>query len=126
MEGDVLSNSLIVTANKENLELIKGLVQNLDKDAIQIENMRIVPLQHATAQRLSSTLTTLLQRALSSGGQQNRTVVLPDPRTNSLLIAASDANSKLLDELIAKLDKPFDNPNLEPQIITLEQNDGTE
>ena len=88
--------------------------------------MRIVPLQHATAQRLSSTLTTLLQRRVaggSRGGQLNRTVVLPDPRTNSLLIAASDADSKLLDELIAKLDKPFDNPNLEPQIITLEQNE---
>ena len=125
--ADERSNSLIIGGSNANMELLEDLAIQLDNaEPGLLNSVRIIPLEHATSQRLSSTLTTLLQRRVaggSRGGQLNRTVVLPDPRTNSLLIAASDADSKLLDELIAKLDKPFDNPNLEPQIITLEQNE---
>lgn len=132
--ADARSNSLIIGGSNANMALIENLAQELDsRDSALFNNIRQIELKHATAQRLSSTLTALFQRRSSGGGWgggrgggvANQAVILPDPRSNSLLVAASDEDNKLLDELLAKLDKPMENPNLEPEVIILEQNDAT-
>ncbi len=132
--ADARSNSLIIGGSNANMALIEKLAQELDsRDSALFNNIRQIELKYATAQRLSSTLTALFQRRSSGGGWgggrgggvANQAVILPDPRSNSLLVAASDEDNKLLDELLAKLDKPIENPNLEPEVIILEQNDAT-
>lgn len=130
--ADVRSNSLIIGGSNANMALVENLAQELDsRDSALFNNIRQIELKHATAQRLSSTLGALFQRRSSGGawggrgGTANQAVILPDARSNSLLVAASDEDNKLLDELLLKLDKPLENPNLEPEVIPLEQNDST-
>ena len=81
--ADERSNSLIIGGSNANMELLEDLAIQLDNaEPGLLNSVRIIPLEHATSQRLSSTLTTLLQRRVaggSRGGQLNRTVVLPDP-----------------------------------------------
>ena len=124
--ADTRSNSLILGGSNANMQLMEDLARELDSaESALMNNIRMIPLEHATAQRLGTTLTTLFQRRAMTGGARNRAVIMPDARSNSLLVAASDEDNRLVDELLKKLDQPLDNPNLEPEVLVLTQNDST-
>ena len=124
--ADTRSNSLILGGSNANMQLMEDLARELDSaESALMNNIRMIPLEHATAQRLGTTLTTLFQRRAMTGGARNRAVIMPDARSNSLLVAANDEDNRLIDDLLKKLDQPLDNPNLEPEVLMLTQNDST-
>lgn len=108
------NNSLVVTDYAENIGRIAQIVESID---VPQGDMRVIPLQHASALDLAQTVTRLLSdggmgAAAVAGGAvggdaSQRISVIGDPRTNSLLVR-SENPSKLnaVRQLVANLDKP--------------------
>lgn len=129
--GDPRTNCLLVGGNKEGFDLVRSLVTELDKiSPALIGQVRLVPLKHATAQTLSAALNALFsqryQAARSPDLQRSRPIIIPDPRSNSLLVAATVEDNRALDVLLGKLDREPENPSIILTVIGLRHNDAAQ
>jgi type II secretion system protein D len=106
---DARSNSLMISGGPEAFELVQALLAQLDQpDTSVIGQIRLIPLEHANAGTLAPTLADLFTRryqaARSPDLQRSRPVILADPHSNSLLVAAGADDNQALDALLPKLD----------------------
>lgn len=128
--ADPRINSIIVGGATEVFELVEALAKQLDVPGLSLAGqVRLIPLRHANAGTLSSSLNTLFnqryQSTRSPDAQRIRPIILPDPRINALLVSAGVEDNKALDELLQKLDQKLENPALTVEVIGLKQNDAT-
>ncbi|MBE3069901.1 MAG: hypothetical protein IMZ66_06665, partial [Planctomycetes bacterium] len=117
---DALSNALIVSASKENLVLIKGLLAKLDVEPpTETGIVRMYPLQNADAQRIATMLQGLITQGLYKPGvtvagqnpllaAREKVSIAVDVRTNVLIVSASRENFAVLEEIIRKIDSSDD------------------
>ncbi len=114
------SNSLVITDYTENLQRLARIIASLD--TAQATDIEVIPLKHAVANDLSPLLQRLIDTSnapqaappgpgnpgnpgAADGGY--RTVVLPEPRSNSLILrAANPARLMQARQLAEKLDRP--------------------
>ena len=119
------SNSIIVSDYGSVIERLMKIVQEMDVPGSE-ENVEIIPIQHAAAKDLSEILNRLLNKTSSlSSSRFKRTVIpsksrkkdsgndrisniIPDERTNSLVISANKSGMKRVKKLIQKLDTYVD------------------
>ena len=111
------NNSLIVTDYADNLQRIARIIATLD--VANASDVEVIALKHAVAIDLAP----LVQRLIDPGnagvaagatpgqtGQEYRTTLLADPRSNTLILrAANPARVALVKSLVAKLDQPSGN-----------------
>jgi general secretion pathway protein D len=113
------NNSLIITDYTDNLQRIARIVTTLD--VANASDVEVIPLKHAVA----SDLAVLVQRLIDPSnnaaataapgqtgqtGQEYRTTLLADPRSNTLILrAANPARVALVKSLVTKLDQPTGN-----------------
>jgi general secretion pathway protein D len=109
------ANALIITDYADNIRRMVLIVEKLDKE--DSADVTVVPLKHASAadigdlvSRLTRTTgapTAAPQPGVAAGAGGDRFTVIPDLRTNSLLVR-TDSPGRLnqLRSLIAKLDVP--------------------
>ena len=121
-------NSIIVGGSSEVFELVEALARQLDTPGISLAGqIRLIPLQHANAGILSSSLNNLFSQRYaatrSADVQRNRPIILPDARINALLVSAGVEDNKALDELLLKLDQKLADPALQIEVIGLQKND---
>ncbi len=126
--GDPRTNSLLVGGPTDMVEMVRSLAGELDKTSPALSSqVRLIPLEHATAQTLSAALTTLFsQRAAQArqpDAQRARPIIIADPRSNSLLVAAGVEDNQVLDALLAKLDREPETPAVALTVIGLTHND---
>lgn len=108
------TNSIMVTDTSANIHHIAQIVAQLDVEGSR-ENVLLFPLTHASAQVLSEQIMRILDegRAVASGtpgrarpvqidGQGTR--VLPDDRTNSLIVVGAEQDVDTIRKLVAQLD----------------------
>ena len=105
------NNSLVITDYADNLQRLGRIISAMDMpNATDVE---VLPLEHALASDLAVLVTRLIQTGAPSGAGQGqvdtsfRTVVLPEPRSNTLIVRA--ANPALLAQvksLVQRLDQP--------------------
>jgi general secretion pathway protein D len=119
---DPATNSLIVTDYADNLQRIGRIISSLDiSNATDVD---VIPLQHTVA----SDIAPLVQRLLDASGGSSvpggaapgvavvgdtsvRTTVVPETRSNTLLVrAANPARLALVRSLVQKLDQPGGQP----------------
>jgi general secretion pathway protein D len=114
---DERTNSLIVLATAQTIEMIKGIVGKLDEEVARGKgNIQVYYLQHAVAEDLATILTGVAQEA-GEGAKTGtpaaatklpvlgeKISVLADKTTNSLIIIASPQDYAVLEEVIKKLD----------------------
>lgn len=106
------TNTLVITDYADNLQRLGRIIAALDTPAgTEIE---VIPLQHAVA----SDIVPLVQRLSDAGGAAQvvvpgaqgvggATTVIADPRSNSLLVRASNpARLAAIRATVAKLDRP--------------------
>jgi len=117
LEPDALNNTLIVSASKENLELIQSLLQKIDIEPV-IEGglLQTFTLEFADAQRVATMLRALVQQGLyrpglSAGATTARTAtqrealaISVDPRSNTMFVSASPENLAIVREIIRRVD----------------------
>jgi type II secretory pathway component GspD/PulD (secretin) len=126
--ADSRSNALLVGGGRDGFEMVEVLAKQLDTAGTALSGrIRLIPLQFADARLVGATLTTLFEQryaaARTTDIQRNKPVILPDPRSNSLLITANQEDNRTIDELLQKLDTRMDNPSLQLTVLPLKHND---
>lgn len=126
--ADSRSNALLVGGGRDGFEMVEALAKQLDTAGPALSGrIRLIPLQFADARLVGATLTTLFEQryaaARTTDIQRNKPVILPDPRSNSLLITANQEDNRTIDELLQKLDTRMDNPSLQLTVLPLKHND---
>jgi type II secretion system protein D len=126
--ADARSNSLIVAGAPESFAMVQQLVKQLDgaPQALTGE-IRRIELKHADAGSLATNLQRLFdQRYAAAGGQQQqrqKPVILPDLRTNSLLVTASADDHGVITALLPQLDVKLESPAVSLTVIPMLHND---
>jgi len=117
--ADERTNSLVVLATKEDIDKVKELIANLDRELPRGEgDIHVYYLQNAKAEELAKELTTLPGSAPGTPGKDNKVApaveqslsqdvkIFADVSTNSLVITAKKADYLTLEDVIKKLDIP--------------------
>ncbi|MCK4626373.1 MAG: hypothetical protein KAV00_13730, partial [Phycisphaerae bacterium] len=110
--ADARTNVLIVSASRENFAVIEQILGKIDtKEGWGLAGaIKVYVLKHADAARLGPTLQQMFDRKraaeAATGGQPRSlpVVIIPDERTNSLLVAAGRENAAAMDALVTRLD----------------------
>jgi len=117
VETDALNNALIISASKENLELVRELVAKVDQEpTIAGGVFEMFTLEFADATRVSTLLKSLVDQGLyrpgrpanapARAGNSSRDIlsVSVDPRSNTLIVSASPENLSIVREVVKRLD----------------------
>ena len=114
VEADGLTNSLIITASKENVGLIRELVAKVDLEpTAETSQLTIVSLEYADAQRAAAMLRSLIKQGLYRPGisrsgparaSRESIAISVDHATNTLIISASPENLAVVREVVAQID----------------------
>lgn len=107
------TNSLMITDTSANIHHIAQVLAQLDVEGSK-EKVVLFPLRFASAQVLSEQVMRILEKngsAVPQGGRargpavaENRTRILPDTRTNSLIVIASEQDVDTVTRLVEELD----------------------
>jgi general secretion pathway protein D len=97
------NNTLVITDYADNLKRLAKIIASLD--APSSADLDVIPVRYAIASDLAAMINKLMEPG--AGGDSGRVNLVPDPRTNSLVVRApSAARANLAKSLIAKLDQP--------------------
>ena len=107
------SNILIASDKKTNVDKMEELINNIDRKSDS--SIELIPIKHANATDLADTLTQLLESANALGPQSK---IVPDSRTNSVIVNANPALKSKIMNIIAQLDVPLDT-NTQAQVVYL-------
>ena len=107
------TNSLMITDTSANINHIAQVIQRLDVEGSK-EKILLYPLAHASAQVMSEQVLRILEKSKAAGapvgrGQPvamigNGPRVLPDERTNSLVVIATEQDAQTVAGLVQQLD----------------------
>jgi len=97
------SNLLIVSDKKANVDKMADLISNIDRKSDS--SIELIPLQHASATDVAETLTQLLDSANALGPQSK---IVPDSRTNAVIVNANPSLKAKIMNIIAQLDVPLE------------------
>ncbi len=97
------TNTLIVTDTASNIQRLLGIIEALDRPGD--EEIRILDLQHADAETLARDLTRLMQQRGKKAPAVESFVIIPDRRTNSLVVRAEAERIKEVRGLVKQLDR---------------------
>jgi len=132
----VRSNSIVVTDTSSNIHRMARLIQELDTEGAK-ENIELIRLKHGSANIIGEQIKQIMQQnAMASGGTNvartlpggiGRTIkILPDERTNSLIVSANPENTRMIRELVTELDveRPVEASNV--HVISLKHAEAAE
>ena len=121
---DERTNSLIVLANPDDTEIIRGLVKELDVERpVEAGNVHVIYLNHAEATDIEKSLSKVLGQLLSGSKIESREPlqITADESTNSLIVVASSQYYKIIEDIIGKLDVVREQVLVEFQIIEVSE-----
>lgn len=99
------NNSIVITDYADNLKRLSKIIGALDAPANN--DLDVVLIKHAIASDIATMVARLIDANPAGGADSGRTVMLADPRTNSILVKApSAARANLVKAIIDKLDQP--------------------
>lgn len=100
------TNALIVTDYRPNIQRLIGIVDQLDLASAK-SSLYLFPLKHASAGKLSQKIEKLLtQNVGKEGGGGAKINVVPEERTNSIIVLAEPQYVAQVKTLLARLDVP--------------------
>jgi general secretion pathway protein D len=104
------NNSLVITDYADNLRRIARIIATMD--VANATDVEVLPLKHAIASDLAPLVLRLIEStaAPAAAGQADtsfKTILVAEPRSNSLILrAANAARLALVKSLVSKLDQP--------------------
>ncbi|MFC1838707.1 type II secretion system secretin GspD [Thermodesulfobacteriota bacterium] len=104
------TSMLIVTDVLSNITRLMEIVEALDIPGTG-EEITVLPLKHANAPKIASSLNTVFKTLVQPGRNKIPTspspnvIIVPDERTNTLIIIASEVDTLKVRELVNLLDK---------------------
>ncbi len=131
--ADTRTNSVICVATQDNLKTIQEVVDQLDGKSAELMKLKLYPLQYADADQVAKVITEIFSEQGASSSQQKQQSGNPfrpmfmgpqppqsgdkesavsrevravtDTRTNSVVVAASEKNFLLIDDLVRNMDR---------------------
>ncbi|MBI4566000.1 MAG: hypothetical protein HY716_15040 [Planctomycetes bacterium] len=128
--ADTRTNSVVAAAVPATLEMIEKLLGQLDGEAVQAIQLKLYPLRYADATSVAQVVTTLFEEGSSqsreanrpqgrfgfmmaaqggepaeSSGSSRQVRAVADLRSNSVVVAANESNLRIIDDLIANIDR---------------------
>jgi len=107
------TNSIVITGTSSNIHHIAMIIQKLDVPGSK-EQVTVMGLQYASAQVLSEQITGIMEKSKGAPAQAARTrsapqtetsmKILPDMRTNSLIVIANAQDTETVRRLVEQLD----------------------
>jgi len=106
------TNSIVITDTSSNIHHIATIIQKLDVTGSQ-EQVAVFSLEYASAQVLSEQIIHIMEKhkSASQAGRSRNTPqietdikILPDIRTNSLVVVANAQDTETIEGLISQLD----------------------
>ncbi len=107
------TNSILITETSSNIHHIAKIIQKLDIPGSK-EQFTVIALRYASAQVLSEQITRIMQKSKSSSVPTRHSrdtpqiktgmKILPDVRTNSLIVVANAQDTEKIDKLVKDLD----------------------
>jgi len=123
--ADDRANALVIAAGNDTFEVIERLAGDLDVESIgSVADIRVVPIVRGGLDRIADAVTRVMDRRYADlpadVARRQKPLVITDPRTNSLLIAASTEDLRSIEDLVERLaDTPM-NSAVEIEVLTLE------
>ncbi|HTF56535.1 MAG TPA: secretin N-terminal domain-containing protein [Planctomycetota bacterium] len=130
LTADVRTNAVVATATKENLDMVDGIIKQLDGEAAEAVRLKLYPLRYADAKEVAAVITRVFEDEAAQSRQANRNQrnlpiwmggspqigqdpagatrevrAVSDVRSNSVVVAANEGNLRTVDDLIANLDR---------------------
>ena len=109
----VQSNSIVLTDTSSNIYRMAKLIQELDTEGAK-ENIVLIRLTYGSANNISEQIKQIMQQnTAASGSRAARAVsagaraelkILPDERTNSLIVLANPEDAEIIRSLVRELD----------------------
>ncbi|MFC1867520.1 type II secretion system secretin GspD [Thermodesulfobacteriota bacterium] len=114
----ISKNSVMVSYRPTGMLIVSDVLSNIGRllkivDVIDVEGtgeeISIIPLEHATATVMAKSLNTVFKKTVSSAKKGAQSVsairIVPDERTNTLIILASEIDTFKIRQLIQLLDR---------------------
>lgn len=100
------TGTLIITDVLSNIERLMNIVETLDVAGIE-EHLSVIPLDHARADEVAGSLNQVFQTARrpQAGVVEGPVTIVPDARTNVIIVYASDYETYRIRQLIELLDR---------------------
>ena len=98
-----------MVASEENFKVIQSLIKNLTAAPTALPQPKVLELKYAEAGKVAATLNNLFRQRLRGGKApirpEEQVSITPDERINAIIVQASKEHLKLIEELVATLDK---------------------
>ncbi len=118
------SNAIIISDVSANIERIRDIIQRMDNSAVQKTD--IIQLRYAVAEDVVAMLDQLNKsEAKQSGGAEPEVLLVPDTRTNSVLVTGDELERARVVQLIKHLDTPLEQSG-NVKVVYLEYAQATE
>jgi general secretion pathway protein D len=136
------SNTLILIDSRANIDRIARLISEVDTEGAT-STLKILPLRNANCTEVAKTLDAVYQDAggaaapgqpaararrarTARGGHSGAYKVIPDPRTNSLIVLAGKEQMADIEDLVSRLDIPAPENTGKINVYYLENADAEE
>ncbi|MFQ5412018.1 MAG: secretin N-terminal domain-containing protein, partial [Phycisphaerae bacterium] len=109
IDGVKQNNTLYIRCAEEMFPQIEQVARDMDHvdDGMQVKRFQ---LEHAAAQDVVHTLEQMMMKAKATGGMGTTKLdligIVPDPRTNSLIVTGGPMTMMLMDRMLAEIDVP--------------------
>jgi len=97
-------NAILLAVPKTDVGQLAGLIRRLDQPVSPATQFRIFRLQHAAATDLAGIITDFFTNRDAEGELAQQLTVTTDPRSNSLIVAASPRDMAEVERLVRDLD----------------------
>ncbi len=95
------SNAIVITDNKANIERMKKVIALIDDAAVA--STEVLQLKYASASQIVDMINQLYQSGDAMGGNLR---LVPDDRTNTIIVGGDDLQRERVKALLARLDRP--------------------
>lgn len=114
------TDTLILTDFESNVQRIKKIIREVDVKTFEGE-ISIAQLQNASAKQVSQNINELIgkNKKKQGGFQMEEVKLIPDERTNSIIILANQQDTTRLKKIIDKLDRPAPQSQTNIRIVSL-------
>ena len=133
-QSDERTNALIVSTSPRSFAVLEALLQSLDTEmAPELQSIQRIAMEHASAGRVADLVQEMmdarvdrLRRVQPETAELERAVIVPDARTNSLIVAAGPESLAVIRTLVEDLDQSTLDAASLVDVIDLESGDAEE
>ena len=121
---DTHTNSLIIAAGNESFAVIERLARDLDRSSLsEASLLQVLWVEKGNVSRIAETINAIMDRRYADQPAELRNsqqpLVLTDPRTSSLLVAANPEDLASIEDLVTRLAAVPEHPAIGLHVIPL-------